>query len=164
MSELSHAERKKVGAILVSPNGGIIAEGVNGTPVGFDNACEDNSIETHFVRASSRSGPYYCETCRKHVSNVNDDHGHSDPYHVIGEMTTKPEVLHAESNAIAKIARSTNSSQGSTLYVTLSPCFDCAKLIIQAGIVRVVYVEEYRKTDSLDLLKKAGIKVEQCFV
>ena len=75
-------------------------------------------------------------------------------------LETLPEVLHAESNAISKLARSTNSSEGSTLYVTVSPCFDCAKLIIQAGIVRVVYDEEYRLTDGLELLKKAGIQVD----
>jgi len=70
-------------------------------------------------------------------------------------------VLHAESNAIAKLACSTNSSEGATLYVTASPCFDCAKLIIQAKIVRVVYDEEYRLTDGIDLLRKAGIQVDK---
>ncbi len=71
---------------------------------------------------------------------------------------TKPYVLHAEANAITKVARSNNSSQGSTLYVTASPCLECAKLIIQAGITRVVYNETYRITDGLDLLKRAGIE------
>jgi len=73
--------------------------------------------------------------------------------------TTKPEVLHAESNAITKIARSTNSSEGSSLYVTMSPCFECAKLIIQAGIKEVFYNEEYRNIEGLDLLKKANIRI-----
>jgi dCMP deaminase len=118
MSELSHAQRRKVGAILVSPQGGIIAEGFNGTPSGFDNNCESNLI-------------------------------------------TKPEVLHAESNAITKVAKSTNSSAGATLYCTLSCCFECAKLIIQAGIVRFVYLEDYRCVNGLDLLRKAGIRVDK---
>ena len=74
---------------------------------------------------------------------------------------TKPYVLHAEANAITKVAKSGNSSQGATLYVTASPCLECAKLIIQAGIKRVVYRDEYRLTDGIDLLSRAGIEVEQ---
>ena len=74
------------------------------------------------------------------------------------EGVTKPYVLHAEANAITKVARSNNSSQGSTLYVTASPCLECAKLIIQAGITRVVYNELYRITDGLDLLARAGVE------
>ena len=72
--------------------------------------------------------------------------------------TTKPYVLHAEANAISKVARSYNSSDGATLYVTASPCLECAKLIIQAGIKRVVFNELYRITDGIDLLKRAGIE------
>ena len=72
---------------------------------------------------------------------------------------TKPYVLHAEANAITKIARSNNNSDGATLYVTASPCIECAKLIIQAGIKRVVYSEKYRLTDGIDLLKRAEIDV-----
>ena len=73
---------------------------------------------------------------------------------------TKPYVLHAEANAITKLARSNNNSDGSTIYITASPCIECAKLIIQAGIKRVVYGEQYRLTDGIDLLKRAGIDVE----
>ena len=121
LSTLSNAERKKVGTIIVKDKQ-IIAEGYNGTPMGFDNSCE-----------------YY-------------DH--------VGHYHTKPEVLHAESNAITKLARSTQSSCGSTLYTTLSPCFDCSKLIIQAGITKIVYKESYRYADSgLALLERAGIEV-----
>lgn len=72
---------------------------------------------------------------------------------------TRPYVLHAEANAITKVARSNNSSEGSTLYVTTAPCMECSKLIIQAGIRRVVYTEEYRITDGLALLRDAGIEV-----
>ena len=122
LAKLSHAQRRKVGCLIVKDTH-IIAEGINGTPRGFDNSCE------------------YTD--------------HVDHYY------TKPEVLHAESNAITKLARSTNSSQGATLYVTCSPCFDCAKLIIQSGIERVVYNEEYTKTDGLSLLRKAGIDISQ---
>ena len=73
---------------------------------------------------------------------------------------TKPYVLHAEANAITKLARSGNNSDGSTLYVTASPCIECAKLIIQSGIKRVVYGEKYRLTEGIDLLERAGIEVE----
>ena len=122
LAKLSHAQRRKVGCLIVKDTH-IIAEGLNGTPRGFDNICE------------------YVD--------------HVDHYY------TKPEVLHAESNAITKLARSTNSSEGATLYVTCSPCFDCAKLIIQSGIERVVYDEPYSKGEGLTLLKKAGVEVEK---
>ena len=125
LSTLSHAERRKVGCLIVKDTQ-IISEGYNGTPRGFDNACE-------------------------YVDHV--DH-----------MYTKPEVLHAESNALTKLARSTNSSSGATLYVTCSPCFDCAKLIIQSGIERVVYKDLYTNKacmEALVLLKKAGIEIMQ---
>lgn len=75
------------------------------------------------------------------------------------EGTTLPYVLHAEANAITKVARSNNSSEGSTLYVSTSPCMECSKLIIQAGIKRVVFSELYRITDGLDLLKQAGVEL-----
>jgi dCMP deaminase len=75
------------------------------------------------------------------------------------ENRTKPYVLHAEANAITKVAKSNNSSLGATLYVTASPCIECAKLIIQAGIKRVVYSEDYRSTDGVELLRKANIEV-----
>ena len=74
---------------------------------------------------------------------------------------SKPYVLHAEANAITKVAKSNNSSEGATLYITASPCMDCAKLIIQAGIIRVVYADEYRIIDGIELLEKASIEVVQ---
>ncbi len=77
------------------------------------------------------------------------------------EGVTRPYVLHAEANAITKVAKSGNSSSGATLYVTAAPCLECAKLIIQAGVRRVVYRDEYRLTDGIDLLRTAGVEVEQ---
>ena len=124
LATLSHAQRKKVGCLVVKDTQ-IIAEGYNGTPSGFDNECEYTTY--------------------------------------VDEMYTKPEVLHAESNAITKLARSTNSSSGSTLYVTLAPCFECAKLIIQAGIKRVVFRDKYKK-NGLSLLNKAGVEVHQLHI
>lgn len=74
---------------------------------------------------------------------------------------TKPYVLHAEANAITKVAKSGNSSDGATLYVTAAPCIECSKLIIQSGIRRVVYTDEYRLEDGINLLRRAGIEVEK---
>ncbi len=77
------------------------------------------------------------------------------------EGKTKPYVLHAEANAITKVAKSNNSSEGSTLYITASPCVECAKLIIQAGIKRVVYLDQYHNTEGLAILERANIIVDQ---
>lgn len=129
-SQLSYAKRKKVGCLIVK-DGAIISDGYNGTPSGFDNTCEYNN----FILTNNGN------TVRE-------------------EIITKPEVLHAESNAISKIAKSTQSSDGATLYATCSPCLDCSKLIIQAGIIRVVYSEQYRIDDGLKLLKKADIELK----
>lgn len=72
--------------------------------------------------------------------------------------STKAYVLHAEANAITKVAKTGNSSDGATLYITASPCLECAKLIIQSGIIRVIYSDEYRKTDGIELLQRAGVQ------
>jgi dCMP deaminase len=82
-----------------------------------------------------------------------------DPFN--NDLITKPEVLHAESNAITKLAKSTQSSDGATMYITVSPCIDCAKLIIQSGISRVVYGEIYKNKDGIQLLRKAGIRTRK---
>jgi len=126
-SKLSHASRKKVGALLIK-GGSIISDGYNGTPSGFENECEES---------------------------VRDEHGNHIGYQ------TKWYVLHAEANAILKVAKSTQSCDGSTLYVTCSPCAECSKLILQAGIKRLVYDEEYRDVVGLDLLKRAGVEIRK---
>ena len=128
-SELSYAQRLKVGALIVK-DGTIIADGFNGTPSGFENECEE---------------PVYDE---------------QDPTKMVG-YRTKWYVLHAEANAILKLAKSTQSSVGATLYLTYSPCPECSKLILQSGIKRLVYAEEYRDTTGLDLLRKAGVEVQK---
>ena len=139
-SHLSKAKRKKVGCIIVK-DGAIISDGYNGTPCGFNNLCE-----------------IYKPTAQNRMI-VDDDGGLVEGTY---ELVTKPEVLHAESNAITKLAKSTQSSGGSTMYITISPCVDCSKLIIQSGIKRVVYGELYRDDKGINLLKKANIKVKQC--
>ena len=139
-AENSYAERRKVGCLIVKDNM-IISDGYNGCPSGFENKCEDTRyVDEKCCRLCERE---HCEGC----DNI--------------ETFTKPYVLHAEANAITKLAKSNNSSIGATLYVTLSPCIECAKLMIQSGITRVVYIEKYRITDGLELLKRAGIEVVQ---
>ena len=147
----SYSRRNKVGAIIVK-DGMIISDGYNGTPAGFDNCCETEiKCDIDWDEITSLDGG--ASICKTYDNDCN-----KCPHH---RLVTKPEVLHAEANAIKKVAKSTNSSEGSTLYVTLSPCLECAKLIIQSGIKRVVYKEVYRNTDGIELLKRAGIIVEQ---
>jgi len=116
-AKLSYCKRKQVGALIVKGKM-IISDGYNGTPTGFENACEDE------------------------------------------ENYTKWYVLHAEANAILKVAASTQSCKDATLYITMSPCKECSKLIHQAGIIRVVYKEAYKDDSGLQFLKKAGIALE----
>ena len=139
-SKMSHAKRKKVGCLIVKDER-IISDGFNGTPSGFDNNCEE---------------VFY--TCDERDFYKDQEWELDKGKEKFFKLKTKPEVLHAESNALMKLARSTNSSEGSTIYCTYSPCFDCSKLIIQAGIKRVVYNEAYRCEKGLYLLKKANIE------
>tara|TARA_B100001079_G_C16388627_1_gene505683 strand:- start:1109 stop:1534 length:426 start_codon:yes stop_codon:yes gene_type:complete len=115
-AKLSYCKRRQVGALIVK-NRMIISDGYNGTPTGFENACED---ENNY---------------------------------------TKWHVLHAEANAIMKVSASTQSSEGATLYITLSPCKECSKLIFQSGIKRLVYHKAYTDNSALEFLKKAGLEI-----
>jgi dCMP deaminase len=136
-SKLSKARRKAVGAVLVTPRG-VTLTGFNGTPTGLSNECEEIT------------GWNYTEI----------DTGGRVPEKIKTTpiFTTKPEVIHAELNCILKAAKEGVSVEGSTIYVTLSPCVPCAAMLIQAGIKEVVYLEAYRLTDGLDLLKSAGVE------
>jgi dCMP deaminase len=132
-AELSHARRLHVGAIVVKDDR-IISIGYNGMPAGWDNNCEDESVELY-------SG--YEGAIHKTV------------------LKTKPEVLHAETNAIAKLAKSNESGLGASMFITHAPCLDCAKLIYQSGISSVLYRDAYRDTSGITFLEKSGITVEQ---
>ena len=136
-SQLSSARRLQVGCVVVKDNT-IIGIGYNGMPSGWDNDCEQriyNDLDERY-------------------QYLNEDGSHYS-------LKTRPEVLHAETNALAKIARSTNSSDGASLFVTHAPCIDCAKLIHQAGINSVYYRNTYRDNFGIDFLKKCNIEVEQ---
>jgi dCMP deaminase len=144
-SELSSAIRLKVGCVVVKDNT-IIGIGYNGMPAGWTNECEYKEYPDRYDKHSEWADLYYPL---------------QEPNGTYYKLKTKPEVLHAETNAIAKIARSTNSSDGASLFVTHAPCLDCAKIIHQAGINSVYYRNTYRTTEGLDFLDKCGIHVEK---
>lgn len=121
LAQHSKAERKKVGAVIVT-NNGVVLTGYNGTPSGTENSCEDSN------------------------------------------GITKIEVLHAELNCILKAAKEGVSVVGATLYVTLSPCKQCAAMIIQSGISRVVYLDEYRDASGINYLMRYGVRTNQLFL
>lgn len=131
---------------------------------------KQHRLDVRYARmARIWAGNSYCERRKVGALVVKDQMIISDGYN--GTPTgfenicedennaSKPYVLHAEANAITKLARSNNSSDGATMYCTASPCIECAKLIIQAGIKRVIYSEQYRLTDGIDLLRRAGVEV-----
>jgi len=136
----------------------------------LDNKNKQRELDTRYIRmASIWSENSYCIRRKVGALIVKDKMIISDGYNGTpsgfenicedDNNTTKPYVLHAEANAITKIACSNNSSDGATMYVTAAPCIECAKLIIQAGIKRVVYSESYRLDDGIQLLKRANIEV-----
>ena len=131
-ASLSTAVRLKVGAIVVKDNR-VISIGYNGMPSGWDNNCENE------------------------IGHVLDGSG----YLVETRLKSKPEVLHAETNAIAKLARSNESGLDAALFITHAPCLDCAKLIYQSGISKVYYRNAYRESAGIEFLKKSNIDVEQ---
>jgi dCMP deaminase len=144
-AELSHARRLHVGAIVVKDDR-VISIGYNGMPSGWDNDCEN----TIFVLDEEVMG-----TDMTSLGYTQTDKGNWS------KLKSKPEVLHAETNAIAKLAKSTESGDGAVLFVTHSPCLDCAKLIFQSGIRGVFYRNSYRSTDGIKFLEKSGIAVTQ---
>jgi dCMP deaminase len=146
IAKMSHARRLQVGSILVK-NNNIISFGWNGMPSGWDNNCED--IE--YIAKED------CQYTDKYLVY----NGFTETAHGWSRLYSKPEVLHSEVNCLAKIARSTNSSDGASLFVTHAPCLDCAKIIYQAGIKEVYYKHSYRETSGLDFLKKCKIDVVQ---
>jgi len=131
-SELSYAVRLKVGCIIVKDNR-IISIGYNGTPSGWDNECERKVL-------------YHPDTGKQLTQPM---------------LVTRDEVLHAETNAIAKLARSHESGKDATLFTTHAPCLECAKLIYQSGIAEVIFAEEYRDFDGISFLNMCGVKTNQ---
>ena len=153
VAELSHARRLKVGAVVVKDNH--VTYGYNGMPTGWDNDCEN----VEWCSAGGWLSPEEIEEGWPYEGTYLDADGNTMQGRY--RLKTKPEVLHAESNAIAKLAKSNESANGADLFVTHSPCIECAKLIHQSGIRRVYYGANYRDNTGLTFLKKSGILVEQ---
>jgi dCMP deaminase len=144
-AELSSARRLHVGAIVVKDDR-IISIGYNGMPAGWDNNCEDTVFVLHEeVMGTDMISLGYTQT----------DNGNWI------KLKSKPEVLHAETNAIAKLAKSNESGMGATMFITHAPCLDCAKLIYQSGISSVLYRNSYRDTGGITFLERSGVTVEQ---
>ena len=151
-AKLSSARRLHVGAIVVKDDR-IISIGYNGMPAGWDNNCEDIVYDSG---AGGWISPEEFQTMYPYTEYDED----ADEEYRYG-LKTKPEVLHAETNAIAKLAKSTESGDGAVLFVTHSPCLDCAKLIFQSGIRSVFYRDSYRSSDGVAFLKQSGVEVTQ---
>lgn len=159
VSELSHAKRLNVGAVIVKDDT-VISYGYNGMPAGWNNNCENiewmgdaggwlspEEIEEQWPFEGEMIVYHSDDTVTKRLNRY--------------RLKTKPEVLHAESNAIAKLAKSSNSGKDADIFITHSPCIECAKLIFQSGIKKVFYRENYRDDTGINFLIKSGIEVEK---
>jgi dCMP deaminase len=154
-SELSDARRLKVGSIIVKEDR-IISIGYNGMPAGWDNNCEnielipDDLMNSLSIKELENQWPF---TGKFWINGQEVDTRY--------RLTTKPEVLHAETNAIDKLAKSNESGLGATMFITHAPCLDCAKLIYQSGIGSVLSRNSYRDTSGVTFLEQSGIEVTQ---
>lgn len=144
-AQLSSAVRLKVGCVIVKDDT-IIGIGYNGTPNGWDNVCEDKIYQHDEGSMNAKEYPW-----------IESRNGTYKRYRLV----TRPEVLHAETNAISKVAKSTFSTEGGSMFVTHAPCIDCAKIIAQSGIKSVFYDDEYRSGAGIEFLKKIGVKIEK---
>jgi dCMP deaminase len=160
VAKLSYARRLQVGAIVVKDDR-IISMGYNGMPAGWDNNCEDRDYMDRSaggwlsLEEIEESWPY-----EEEVEIIDPEEGSHKSIRRY-RLKTKPEVLHAESNALAKLAKSNDSGDGADLFVTHAPCIHCAKLIYQSGIRRVYYSENYRDDAGIKFLKQSGVEVIQ---
>jgi dCMP deaminase len=153
-STLSRAVRLQVGCVIVK-NNNIISFSWNGTPAGWDNNCEDKE----WASGGGWLSPEEIEERWPYEGTYLDANGNiiQGRYRLV----TKPEVLHAEMNAIGKLARSSENGEGSTIFITHSPCIECAKLIYQSGIKYVYYENDYRDRKGINFLSKSNIPVVQ---
>ena len=154
-AELSHARRLHVGAIVVKDDR-IISIGYNGMPAGWDNNCEHKEYMSSDAGGWLNPKEIY-EQWPFEEEDIDPDLGYARRY----ALKTKPEVLHAESNAIAKLAKSNDSGLGADIFITHAPCIECAKLIYQSGINGVYYGENYRDDSGIEFLKKSGVNIEK---
>jgi dCMP deaminase len=148
VSELSYAKRLKVGSVIVK-NDTVISYGYNGTPSGWDNNCEYKEYDI----SRDFNGNYFPGSEKEYP--LQDERGRY-------RLKTKPEVLHAERNALDKLAkRGGVGGAGASIFITHAPCMECAKSIFGAGVKEVFYAEEYRSKDGVYFLEKCGVKIEK---
>ena len=150
VAQLSYARRLNVGAVIVKDDT-VISYGYNGMPAGWDNDCEDKDYMT------DAGGWLNPDEIYEQLPYVEFNEEAEEEYRY--RLKTKPEVLHAESNAIAKLAKSTNSGKDADIFITHSPCIECSKLIYQSGIRRVFYGENYRDDAGIKFLEKSGVEI-----
>jgi dCMP deaminase len=143
-AELSHARRLHVGAIVVKDDR-IISIGYNGMPAGWENDCEYKDYPDKWTKNEYVDFDYPLQ---------NDD----GTYY---RLKTRPEVLHAERNALDKLAKGNEGGAGATMFITHAPCLECSKSIYGAGIVEVFYKNDYRSEDGINFLKKCGVKISK---
>ena len=153
---LSSARRLHVGAIVVKDDR-IISIGYNGMPSGWDNNCEDKE----YMDQTAGGWLSHEEIKEQWPWREQQLPKTEDLPWLRYNLVTKPEVLHAETNAIAKLAKSTQSGLGATMFITHAPCLECAKLIYQSGINSVLYRNSYRSDDGINFLQKASVEVEK---
>jgi dCMP deaminase len=154
-AELSHARRLKVGCVIVKDD--IMHPGFNGMPAGFDNDCEDKELMDK--SAGGWLSPEEINEQWPYEGYFRDSD--DNPIQWRYRLKTKPEVLHAESNAIAKMLKVGMNTLDADVFVTHAPCIDCAKILFQAGVRSVTFGEKYRDSTGINFLKKTGVIVEQ---
>ena len=157
VAKMSHARRLQVGAVIVKDDR-VISMGYNGMPAGWENNCEYKNYDL----SKDFDGNYFPDPENLYpfeetvvVANDNESFETTMRY----GLKTRPEVLHAESNAIAKLAKSNDSGDGADIFVTHAPCMECSKLIFQSGIRRVYYSSDYRDDSGIRFLKQSGVEV-----
>lgn len=153
VAQMSHARRLQVGAVIVKDDR-VISMGYNGMPAGWDNNCEDKEY-----MSGDAGGWLDPDEIYEKWPFVEEEHGPYYEYQRRYRLKTKPEVLHAESNAIAKLAKSNDSGDGADIFITHAPCMECAKLIYQSGIRRVFFNQNYRDDSGIRFLKASGVEV-----
>ena len=151
VAKMSHARRLQVGAVIVKDDR-VISMGYNGMPAGWDNDCELREYMS--IDAGGRLSPVEI------IENwPYQEDSTAFQFERRYRLKTRPEVLHAESNAVSKLAKSNDSGEGADIFITHAPCMECSKLIFQSGIRRVYYSADYRDDSGVKFLKQSGVEV-----
>lgn len=154
-AQMSRANRLKVGAVIVKDNN-IISFSWNGTPPGWDNTCEENIYAT--AEDFKRLGDDFLKEFPHVLGYIDADNNDLRLWY---KNVTKPEVIHAEQNALFKLARNGGGGNGASMYITHAPCMECAKGIHTSGITRVMYRDVYRSSEGIEFLERCGVEVQK---